>query len=166
MIIVVNDACLLIDLIDIDLFDAFLQLGFQAHITSSVLNELENDIYEKPIRKSIGNKTLLLHKLMAEDQKEIEKLMKAHSAKLSESDCSCLHLARKINATLLTCERLLTQTARSLKIEVHGSLWVLDQLISASIITKYTARKKLTALMTINNRLPKDECNKRLKQWE
>lgn len=40
MIIVVNDACLLIDLIDIDLLDEFLQLELQAYITSSVLAEL------------------------------------------------------------------------------------------------------------------------------
>ena len=97
--VVVNDACLLIDLIDIDLFDAFLQLGFQAYITSSVFNEFEGDTYELPIRKSIENKALLLYKLTTDDQADIENLMRAHSSKLSEPDCSCLHLAQKINAT-------------------------------------------------------------------
>lgn len=71
---VVNDACLLIDLIDIELFDAFLQLGFQAYITSSVLNELEGDNYEQPIRKSIENKALLLYKLTTDDQQPIKNL--------------------------------------------------------------------------------------------
>ena len=40
MIIVVNDACFLIDLIDVGLLDEFFQLGFQPHITPSVLAEL------------------------------------------------------------------------------------------------------------------------------
>lgn len=163
--VVVNDACLLIDLSDIGLFDAFFQLGFQAYIAPSVLNELEGDFYEQPIRKSIENKALLLYKLAAEDQKDIEKLMKAHSSKLSELDCSCLHLAQKINATLLTCERLLAKTAKNLKVDVYGSLWVLDRLIETSIISRKTAHGKLNALMAVNSRLPKDECNIRLKQW-
>jgi predicted nucleic acid-binding protein len=165
MIIVVNDACLLIDLIDIDLFDEFLQLNLKAYITSSVFNELEGDEYERPIIESIKNNSLLLYKLTANDQKEIENLMSAHSSRLSEPDCSCLHLAKKINATLLTCERLLTTTAKSLRVDVHGSLWVLDQLTDASIITVRTAHRKLSELMAVNNRLPKDECKKRLKLW-
>jgi len=165
MILVVNDACLLIDFIDIDLYDEFLQLGFEAYITSSVLNELVGDEYERPTKESIESQRLTVYHLGVDDQNEIAGLMEDYSTKLSEPDCSCLHLARKINATLLTCERLLTQTAKRLEIEVHGSLWVLDRLFASGIITKRTAYRKLTDLMAINNRLPKDECKNRLKQW-
>lgn len=165
MTIVVNDACLLIDLIDIDLFDQFLRLDLQAHITLSVLSELEGDEYYKPIQESINRGKLKLNKLTADDQSEIEHLMYKHSSRLSEPDCSCLYLAQKMNATILTCERLLTQTAKSIGIDVHGSLWVLDQLIYSSIIPKKIAHRKLVELMSINNRLPKKECEKRLKQW-
>jgi len=48
MIIVITDACFLIDLIDIDLFGEFLGLGYQVQITSSVFAELEGDEYLKP----------------------------------------------------------------------------------------------------------------------
>jgi predicted nucleic acid-binding protein len=166
MIIVVNDACLLIDLLDIDLFDEFIQLGFQAHITSSVLTEFKGDEYEKPIRESIRQGNLLLYNLTANDQDAIADLMQMHSSRLSEPDCSCLHLAGNINATILTCEKLLTQTAKKLDMHVHGSLWILDQLIASTIITKKTAYRKLVELMSINPRLPKRACEKRLKQWE
>jgi len=54
MIIVVNDACFLIDLIDVDLLGEFFQLGFQAHITPSVLAEIEGDHYEKSCPSEIG----------------------------------------------------------------------------------------------------------------
>jgi hypothetical protein len=165
MKVVVNDACLLIDLIDVDLLGEFLQLNIQAYITSSVLMELEGDDYDPPIRQCISDGSLIQFDLTADDQNEILSLMKIHSSRLSEPDCSCLHLAQKINATILTCERLLTKTARGLSIPVHGSLWVLDSLISSSIITKRTAHRKLLELMSINDRLPKSECQKRLKQW-
>ena len=45
MIIVITDACFLIDLIDVGLFEEFLGLGYQVHITSSVFSELEGDEY-------------------------------------------------------------------------------------------------------------------------
>ncbi len=48
MILVVNDACVLVDLIDVDLFDEFLQLGFNSYITTLVLNELDSE-YEPPV---------------------------------------------------------------------------------------------------------------------
>lgn len=165
MIIVVNDACLLIDLIDIDLFDEFLKLKLQAHITSSVLTELEADEYEKPVMESIRRGTLSLYKISADDQSDIIELMRKHSSRLSEPDCSCLYLAKKINATILTCERLLTKTAKSINVDVHGSLWVFDQSIESSIITEQIAYNKLVKLMAFNDRLPKKECEKRLKQW-
>lgn len=56
MIIVVNDACFLIDLIDVDLLDEFFQLGFQPHITPSVLAELEGDLYEKPVKEKVSSR--------------------------------------------------------------------------------------------------------------
>jgi predicted nucleic acid-binding protein len=165
MIIVITDACFLIDLIDIDLFEEFLGLGYQVHITSSVFAELEGDEYVKPVSNCIKRKKMFLYNLTAADQTALEKLMINHSSRLSESDCSCLYLAKEINATMLTCEKLLTKVARNLDIDVHGSLWILDRLLDASLITRRIAYRKLKDLMSINPRLPVIECKKRLKRW-
>ena len=73
MIIVITDACFLIDLIDIDLFEEFLGLGYQVHITSSVFAELEGDEYVKPISKFIKKKKIFLYNLTAADQTALEK---------------------------------------------------------------------------------------------
>lgn len=165
MIIVITDACFLIDLIDIDLFEEFLGLGYQVHITSSVFSELEGDEYVKPVSKCIKQKKMFLYNLTAADQTALEKLMRKHSSRLSEPDCSCLYLAKEIKATILTCEKLLTKVAIKLNIDAHGSLWVLDQLLDNSIITKRIAYRKLMELISINPRLPVKECQKRLKRW-
>ena len=58
MIIIITDACFLIDLIDIDLFEEFIGLGYQVHITSSVFAELEGDEYVKPVAKCIRQKKI------------------------------------------------------------------------------------------------------------
>jgi predicted nucleic acid-binding protein len=165
MIIVITDACFLIDLIDIDLFEEFLGLKYEVHITSSVFSELEGDEYVKPVSKCIKQKKMFLYNLTAADQTALEKLMRKHSSKLSEPDCSCLYLAKEIKATILTCEKLLTKVAIKLNLDVHGSLWILDQLLDNSIITKRIAYRKLKDLISINPRLPVKECQKRLKRW-
>ena len=165
MIIVITDACFLIDLIDIDLFEEFLGLGYQVHITSSVFSELEGDEYIKPVSKCIKQKKMFLYNLTAADQTALEKLMRKHSYRLSEPDCSCLYLAKEIKATILTCEKLLTKVAIKLNLDVHGSLWILDQLLDNSIITERIAYRKLKDLILINPRLPVKECQKRLKRW-
>jgi len=165
MIIIITDACFLIDLIDIDLFEEFIGLGYQVHITSSVFAELEGDEYVKPVAKCIRRKKIFLYKLTAADQAALEKLIRKHSSRLSEPDCSCLYLAKEINATILTCEKLLTKVAKNLDLDVHGSLWILDRLLDASLITKRIAYRKLKDLMSINPRLPVIECQKRLKRW-
>ena len=165
MIIVITDACFLIDLMDIDLFEEFLGLGYQVHITSSVFAELEGDEYVKPVSKCIKKKKMFLYNLTAADQIALEELMGKHSSRLSEPDCSCLYLAKEISATILTCEKLLTNVAKNLDLDVHGSLWILDQLLEASMITKKIANDKLKDLMLINPRLPAKECQKRLKRW-
>ena len=165
MIIAITDACFLIDLIDINLFEEFLGLGYQIHITSSVFAELEGDEYLKPVSKRIKQKKVFLYNLTADDQTALEKLMGKLSSRLSEPDCSCLYLAKEINATILTCEKLLTKAAKKLNLDVHGSLWILDQLLDSSMITKRTAYVKLKDLMLINPRLPEKECEKRLKRW-
>jgi len=112
MIIVITDACFLIDLIDIDLFEEFLGLGYQVHITSSVFAELEGDEYVKPVSNSIKQQKMFLYNLTAADQAALEKLMRKNPSRLSEPDCSCLYLAKEINATILTCEKLLTKVAK------------------------------------------------------
>ena len=126
MIIVITDACFLIDLIDIDLFEEFLGLGYQVHITSSVFTELESNEYVTPVSKSIQRKNMFIYNMTAADQTALENLMGQHSSRLSEPDCSCLYLAKEMKATILTCEKLLTNVAKNLNLDVHGSLWILD----------------------------------------
>ena len=62
MIIVITDAYFLIDLIDINLFEEFLGLGYRINITSLVFSELEGDEYVKPVSKCIKQKITRLSK--------------------------------------------------------------------------------------------------------
>ena len=49
---------------------------------------------------------------------------------------------------------------------VHGIIWLFDELLSKQLIKPAIAVEKIKALMSFNNRLPKDECMNRIKLWQ
>ncbi len=135
------------------------------NVTANPMDAADTNPVTRRITKNISEGKLQVHELTAPEQTEIAESMLDYSARLSEPDCSCLYLAMKTGSTLLTCEKRLTETARANNVPVHGSLWILDQLIESGVITKRIAHQKLSLLMDFNPRLPQFECMKRLKSW-
>ena len=66
---------------------------------------------------------------------------------------------------ILTSDRRLRNEAQSKGFEVHGILWLFEQLMDEKLVKPKRAIDKLTELMQINTWLPKDECKKRIEQW-
>jgi predicted nucleic acid-binding protein len=165
MKVIVNDANILIDLVEIELITEFFSLAFYMNITDSVLAEFDEESYLE-IEKYITEGKLELHAFDPIENETVANLKKIHSAALSFPDCSCLYLSRKISAVLLTGDKPLRTAAKRYNIHVHGVLWVFDHLIQSQIITTQVAHDKLTRLMGINQRLPAKECEKRLNRWK
>ena len=166
MRVVVNDANILIDLIDVGLLDLFFQLELEMNIADSVINEFENEDDIKRLNMFIKKGKLRQHSFESDVITEILEYRNRYSSRLSFPDCSCIYLARNLSATLLTGDRPLTNAARENDITVHGTLWVFDQLIIAGLLNHKTAFIKLAKLMSINRRLPVSECKKRLNRWK
>jgi len=163
MILLVNDANILIDLLKIDLMDAFFQLKYEFHVTDLVVKEvIEDNVSE--MHSYIENGRLHKKSFSFEELMEIQSLKTAHKA-LSIPDCSCLFHAGQLSARLLTGEAALRKIAGENNIRVHGILWILDQLVGQEVITKKQAHDKLSELKKINPRLPARECDKRLRKW-
>jgi hypothetical protein len=73
------------------------------------------------------------------------------------------YFGKKSSFTVLTNDKRLRQLAKDIRI--HGILWIFDCLVLNGVISKKQAFEKLNALMEINQRLPRDECLKRKKEW-
>jgi predicted nucleic acid-binding protein len=163
MILLVNDAGILIDLLKADLIEPFFQLENEFHITDFVRAEIQEknaghlDIF-------IQDRKLIKRTFTFEELGQIQLLEVKHST-LSVPDCSCLYLAEVLSATLLTGDGALRRIAEQNKIPVHGILWVFDELVRQCLISPAIAHKKLKKIMNINPRLPVDVCNKRLIKW-
>lgn len=164
MKIIVNDANILIDLIDINLLGLFFDLPYGMNITDLVRNEFDDETFSD-LAPYVRKGALTIHHLDQDATDAVRILKKKFSAALSFPDCSCLQLAQTFSGTVLTGDKPLRSAAETMNLSVHGILWVFDQLIKNKITTPKIAYRKLSQLMTINQRLPKTECSKRLKLW-
>lgn len=167
MRVVVNDANILIDLVELDLLPAFFALGFEMTTSSVVFDELLERQQSK-FTAFIAEGKFIINAVLSEDWEEMAQIQ-ANNSGLSEQDCSALLLAIRRSAILLTGDKLLRHAADSRKLEVHGHLWVFDQLVAQAILAPKEAAIKLRLLCdTINPRLglPVGEVEKRVGIWE
>lgn len=164
MIVLVSDASILIDLLKVVLLDHFFRLPCHFHVTDLAAAEvLEENVHE--LNQYVVDGVLLKRSFSFEEMLEIRSVQNKHPG-LSLVDCSCVFLAEKLSATLLTGDAALRRAAEQNGILVHGMLWVFRKLVGQSIMSKSLARNKLTRLMEINPRLPRKECHNILNLWQ
>jgi len=80
----------------------------------------------------------------------------------SRQDLFALVLAMDESAMLLTGDGSLRDAANEMGVEVHGTIWVLDQMVNNGIISKRKRAHALRHMVSLGSRLPKDEVEARL----
>ncbi|MCK9234366.1 MAG: hypothetical protein WCR58_10810 [Bacteroidales bacterium] len=166
--VAVTDANIFIDLYDLGLTKSFFNLELEVHTTSAVLYELYSEQQEVlKAYQSVGK--LSVHNLQEQDFIEIfnEKYPKS----LSEADKSILHVANKINACVLSSDKILRNYAKNKKIEYHGMIWIFDKFVETATLSQKEALIKLNQLVASNflfrnNQKLVEEIEKRLKIWK
>lgn len=165
MKIVVNDANILIDFCKLDMLAALFLLQYDFHVVDAVWEEL-NSQHQAQLQPYIHTERLVIIKDAVTIQDVIQ--IKRQKNQLSIPDCTALLYAKKQSSILLTSDKNLRIIANQHKIDIHGHLWVFDNLVSARIITTKVAAEKLTKLTTEINRklgLPKTEIETRVRDW-
>ena len=80
----------------------------------------------------------------------------------SRQDLFALVLARETDAILLTGDGDLRNVAHEINVEVHGTIWLLDQMVDRGIIDKRERANSLERMIKSGSRLPKNEIKARL----
>ncbi|MBN8719269.1 MAG: hypothetical protein J0H85_07485 [Sediminibacterium magnilacihabitans] len=168
MKIAITDACIFIDLFDLQLTSAFFGLELEVHTSFDVFNELY--IQHQEVLKafqSVGK--LIIHAINEEDRKRISQM--GYPNGLSANDKTVLYLASKFDAMLLSSDKTVRHNAKIRKIEYHGMLWVFDKLLDSSLVSYQEATEKLKKLIMTNiiyrnNSELVSEMNSRLKKWQ
>lgn len=147
MKIAITDACIFIDLHELELTSELFSLNLDIHTSTDVYNELHS--HQREVLKAfISGSKLTVHRISEEERQTIfnSKLPKS----LSETDKTVLFLAAKLKAFVLSSDKTVRKSAKSQSIDYHGMLWILDQLVEKSILTKTQALEKLQYLFSVN----------------
>ena len=147
MKLAVTDACIFIDLYELQLTSKFFQLELEIHTSIDVFNELFEDQQEL-LRAYQNTNKLYLHNLTEEDRLEMSKtdFLKG----LSLSDKTVLFIAEKIGAMVISSDKAVRKQAKKQSVEYHGMLWVLDILVEQRLIENQMALSKLRLLISSN----------------
>jgi predicted nucleic acid-binding protein len=162
--IAVNDANLFIDLCEVELIETFFQLPLEFHTTQLILNELEPEQKKKLISLIEANH-LKVRYLTRDEIDGLDKIS-VNSRKLSREDLSVYFYAKELmDCMILTGDNRLRKEAQRQGFEVHGILWVFEQLLENQLIEAQSAIELLRNLMNINLWLPMGECEKLIEKW-
>lgn len=91
--------------------------------------------------------------------------LKQKYKKASVNDLLALTLAIDQNCQLLTGDKELNKIAKCFSIEVHGTIWLVEQLIHHNIITVEKARLSFLRMRNSGSRLPWKEIELRLNKY-
>ncbi|QCX37341.1 hypothetical protein FF125_02390 [Aureibaculum algae] len=164
MKIVINDANILIDLVKLELIDAFSKLDFDLHTTDFVLDELNDEQRTPIVNLNSGKKLTVIETIETTDFQGITTILEK-STGLSFEDCSVWYYSKKMSGILLTGDGKLRKQASKDNIEVRGIIYLFDVLLNQNLISFQEAVEKIKQLMLLNNRLPKKEIDKRIELW-
>lgn len=163
MKLIITDVSVLFDLYQIKVLSDFFKLDLEICITIFVYYEIlkEEQMAEFEVLKA--NKKLSILDLTEEEEIQVQQLELKRNLK-SFPDKTMIWKAIQLKCPLLTCDNKLRNEAKDHGIEVHGSIWVIMQLVKQNIIGKAQAIALLEQLKSVNVRLPLDEINQLIKQ--
>lgn len=166
--IVVKDSCVLINLINAGLFDSVVRgLGLEVHTTDLVAAEMRKGDQREDWERIVKSEVVKLSdglKWMDEDAffEEYQRDFKG----LSIADVSVLHLAQSLGAPLYTSDSLLRKCATGKNVVVRGEFYIMDGLVDSGIVSKVEMLVKLQKMIDMGARFPKDEVEKRRRDWQ
>lgn len=155
--IVIKDACILFDLVDLNLLDDFFQLEALVYTTSQVIGEIRHEHQREAILKYIDD-----GRLQIDDTGTVEAITLLNDAYpgLSFPDSSVLELAIRRNAVVYSADGSLRKASVKEGIIVRGVLWVIESLYKSELLDTNTAIAKLRLYEIINQRSPLSEIKK------
>lgn len=157
--ICVTDTNFWIDLDTADLLGPAFRLPCEWQAPDVIIAELK-----KPEGADLVRRGLRVCELDGRQVAEVVELAATYS-RPSRIDLFALVLARAQEALLLTGDRHLRQAAEQQGVRVHGTLWLLDEMVESSVIPPGEAAEALLLMKEGRRRLPVDEVDRRLARW-
>ncbi len=154
------DTNILIDLYRGNVIDEFFSLPYDFASSDVIIAELKIPSGEELIQKGLQSLEL--------SGKQVEEVafIWEHNLELSVNDIFALVMTYSNHLPLLTGDRRLRILADKHNVVVHGTLWILDEMINHKVLNKEQASKALQTMLENGSRLPNSECLQRFKAWK
>lgn len=149
----------------IGLLQLMCSLPYEIHTVDFVAAELIDEDQKKAFEELVVNGKIVVNSFTAEEVMEIVAEHSSVSGNLSIPDCSVCYYAKKHDVPMITGDRRLRRHAEKLSIEVHGILFLFDDMVANSVISPIDAANKLEELMALNSRLPQSAIRERIDKW-
>lgn len=154
MFLVISDASVLIDIECGKLTSAMFSLPWKFAVPDVLYEEELFKRHSKLLKFGLIKKTM-----DSELVKEAYDLRNKY-LRPSVNDMLALTLAKYENCKLLTGDKALRKAAEELNVEVHGTLWLVNEMIIHKKITKDIARVSFQDMRNSGSRLPWDKIEK------
>ena len=158
--LIINDANVLIDIEKAELVELIFELDYEFAVPD-LLYEEEIAPYSSDFKE-----TALSAIEFDDDAKELLLQMqeKYKKSAMSRNDISALVLAIRNKCILLTGEKELRQTAKQEGVEVHGILWLIEEMFINKLITINDIELAYKKMEQAGSRLPWEEVDKQIEQ--
>lgn len=166
MDIIVNDTNIFIDLQSVGLLGAMCELPFEIHTLDLVVAELTDPTQRADVDEYISRHKIKVHSLSSSELVAVAVEQSSVPGNLSFQDVAVCRYARSGAYKLLTGDRQLRNYAEKQNMEVHGIIYLIDEMVADAIITPKEGAAKLRELLAVNVRLPKSEIASRIEKWE
>ncbi len=152
----VTDSNIWIDLYRGGLIEKALRLPMELIAPDVVIEELHT-----PDGKYLVSLGLRVLELSGQQVLKVLDLAERY-ARPSRQDLFALVLAKEIKAVLLTGDGSLREAAEREGVQVHGTIWLLDQMVEHEIIDTQERAASLKLMVESGSRLPWEEIRDRL----
>jgi predicted nucleic acid-binding protein len=159
MKLIITDTNVFFDIINIGALPEFFSLDLEICTTAFVNAEIKQPRQREMVDAFIRSKKLTVYNFSAEEIEDVQNFETTKSLKRF-TDQSVIWKSLQIQCPMLTGDKKMRDIAEKMGIEVHGSLWVINELISKELITDEKALTLIEELKKTNDWLPKNEIEK------
>jgi predicted nucleic acid-binding protein len=156
MLLIISDASVLIDIECGELTSAMFSLPWEFAVPDILFDEELAEHHRHLLEFGLKSKTM-----NGELISEVN-ILRQQYIKTSVNDLLALTLAKHESCQLLTGDKALRKVAKALSVEVHGTIWLVDQMIQLQKITVDVARIGFKRMRDYGSHLPWTEVEKLL----
>ena len=160
MLILISDANILIDMHDGNLIEAMFKLSYQFAAPDVIYTE---ELQER--HAYLTNLGLKIHSMNGTLVGIVEAFAVQYP-RPSRNDLFALVLAQNQKCPLLTGDGALRKAAENENVEVHGTLWLVNEMYETGLISITEAESAFNTMRARGSRLPWKNIEKMIAKWK